>query len=109
MKHTCEKRLYSSMIGPGYLHGVGAKYEYEGKWYCKTHHPPTVMAKSNEQARQWRAEWDAKDAARAKDDAIREAERRVLEAASDIVTSDPLDMCELYDAVRDLKALGWEP
>lgn len=106
MKHTCEKRIYPTWSMNGHLHGVGAKYEHKGKWYCKRHHPPTVRAKDDEKSRKWREEWDAQDAARAKADAIRKAEQRVLAIAW---RCDESFWGELSDAVRDLKALGWEP
>jgi hypothetical protein len=34
-----------------------AKYEHKGKWYCKTHHPPTVKAKKEARDERWRNEW----------------------------------------------------
>jgi hypothetical protein len=38
--------------------GRGAKYECDGKWYCKTHHPPNIQAKQEARSAKWRAEWD---------------------------------------------------
>ncbi len=59
------------------------------------------------------------DAAQAKAAAIREAEQRVLKAASTLPTrvrvsdlrqgASPLPFKELFNAMGDLKALGWEP
>ncbi len=108
MKHTCEKRVYGSsmFVGPGHLHGVSAKYEHEGKWYCKTHHPPTVKAKANEESCKWRAERNAEDAARAKGAAIRKAEQRVLKVAME--TAESSEELELDRACHALKALGWK-
>lgn len=33
--------------------------EYAGQFYCKTHHPPTALAKSEDKTAKWRAEWAA--------------------------------------------------
>ena len=42
-EHTCIGRVWGG-FSP-YSCGKKAKHEHEGKWYCKTHHPPTVQAK----------------------------------------------------------------
>lgn len=107
-RHTCEKRLWSSFAGPGHLHGVGAKYEHLGKWYCKIHHPPTLKAKAIEWDRKCQAEWDAKRVARNKDAAIRKAEQRVLKAAGEHRFGH-MSTSALQEAIRELGALGWEP
>ena len=42
--HTCPSRVYK---GGGFASVCGktAAHEHEGKFYCKTHHPPTVAKK----------------------------------------------------------------
>jgi len=55
-----------------------AKYEHLGKWYCKTHHPPTVWAKREARSAEWNKEFAArqlaiKEAQAAKDEAARRA------------------------------------
>jgi hypothetical protein len=55
-----------------------AKYEHLGKWYCKTHHPPTVWAKREARSAEWNREFAArqlasKEAQAAKDEAARRA------------------------------------
>lgn len=30
-----------------------ARYEHEGRWYCKRHHPPTVQAKLDARNKKW--------------------------------------------------------
>lgn len=68
-KHTCCGKVWS-----GFRHddcGRGAKYEHEGKWYCKTHHPPTVQAKSDARNVKWEAEWKARSE---REQAARDAE-----------------------------------
>ena len=114
----CEERVFlpgdNLMSHP---HGVAAMYEHQGRWYCKAHHPPTVKAKADERRSKWKAGLDAKDAARAEAAAIREAEQRVLAIAAAMQSEnergcdvlESLSLNVLYDAVRDLKALGWEP
>ena len=55
-----------------------AKYEHLGKWYCKTHHPPTVWEKREARNAEWNKEFAArqlaiKEAQAAKDEAARRA------------------------------------
>jgi hypothetical protein len=55
-----------------------AKYEHLGKWYCKTHHPPTVWAKREARSAEWNKEFEArqlaiKEVQAAKDEAARRA------------------------------------
>lgn len=57
--------------------------------------------------------WDLYAAARAKAVKIRKAEQRVLAAALAAHTRrykdvEVPDLSKLYDAIRDLKALGWK-
>ena len=60
-----------------YRCGVTAKHEYEGSWYCKTHHPPTVKAKDAARSAKFRAKLDAeRDAAQAKKLAADEQKQR---------------------------------
>ena len=55
-----------------------AKYEHLGKWYCKTHHPPTVWEKREARNAEWNKEFAArqlaiKEAQAAKNEAARRA------------------------------------
>lgn len=43
-KHTCPSKAYSAG-GFASVCGKTAAHEHEGKFYCKTHHPPTVAKK----------------------------------------------------------------
>jgi len=77
VKHTCCAPIYSSGSYRSYRCDKGAKYEHEGDWYCKTHHPPTVKAKRDANYATWvnqRNEQRAK--ARAAEDAAAEQKRR---------------------------------
>jgi hypothetical protein len=61
-----------------YTCGRTAKYEHLGKWYCKTHHPPTVWAKREARSVEWNKQFAArqlaiKEAQAAKDEAARRA------------------------------------
>jgi hypothetical protein len=61
-----------------YACGRTAQYEHLGKWYCKTHHPPTVWAKREARSAEWDKEFAArqlaiKEAQAAKDEAARRA------------------------------------
>ena len=63
--HKCDGTIFGEYWP--YRCGVAAKHEYEGSWYCKTHHPPTVKAKDAARSAKLRAKLDAeRDAAQAK-------------------------------------------
>lgn len=77
VKHTCCAPIYSSGSYRSYRCDKGAKYEHEGDWYCKTHHPPTVKAKRDASYSKWVAERQAQRAEeRAAEDAAAEQKRR---------------------------------
>lgn len=74
-RHICEGKIWD---GWRYL-GCSrtAKWEHNGLWFCKTHHPPTVDAKQAASAAAWRAKFDAAEAVRnAKLDKQKELERK---------------------------------
>jgi hypothetical protein len=50
-EHTCVGRIWGGFSY--YSCGKKAKHEHEGKWYCKTHHPPTVQAKTDARNERW--------------------------------------------------------
>ena len=92
-KHTCEGHVFSDYWSR--TCGKSAAHEHEGHWYCKTHHPPTVAAKSAARSELLQAKWDAeREAARAKRLAADEQKRRadcyddLLEALRLIATAE---------------------
>ena len=91
--HKCDGTIFGE-CGP-YRSCVTAKHEYEGSWYCKTHHPPTVKAKDAARSAKFRAKLDAeRDAAQAKKLAADEQKQRadcyddLLEALRLIATAE---------------------
>ena len=91
--HKCDTTIYGDYWP--YRCGVTAKHEYEGSWYCKTHHPPTVKAKDAARSAKFRAKLDAeRDAAQAKRLAADEQKQRadcyddLLEALRLIATAE---------------------
>lgn len=119
MKKPAERCVgFAQVGGPGPFSQCSFRgsVEHEGKWYCKTHHPPRVKEKADERYRQGQEESSRKYAARVKADAIRKAEQRVLaiadvlqgenKAGHDVLVSAGLDV--LSSAVADLKEFGWE-
>ena len=68
-EHTCEKVIWSGFYKRRC--SKKAKHEHEGHWYCKTHHPPTVRAKTDARTEKWKKEW----AAKREQDALEEAQR----------------------------------
>ena len=74
-KHTCEGHVFHNYWSRPC--GKSAAHEHEGHWYCKTHHPPTVAAKSAARSELLQAKLDAeREAARAKRLAADEQKRR---------------------------------
>ena len=74
-EHKCEGKVWDHMR---YLPcGKTARYEHEGKWYCKTHHPPTVQEKLDARNEKWQAKWNAQEQARKEaEEARAEMQRR---------------------------------
>ena len=95
-KHTCEGHVFSNYLSRPC--GKSAAHEHEGHWYCKTHHPPAVAAKSAARSELLQAKWDAeREAARAKRLAADEQKRRA-DCYDDLLTelrliagTDPVD------------------
>jgi uncharacterized Zn finger protein (UPF0148 family) len=73
--HKCEVLIFG-----GYVNNQCSKnaaHEHEGKWFCKTHHPPTIKAKSAARTADLQAKWDAQEeASKAKSAAQAEQKRR---------------------------------
>ena len=74
-EHKCEKKIWDRFHY--HLCGKTARYEHEGKWYCKTHHPPTRKAYEDARNEKWQAKWDAQEqASREADKARAEMQRK---------------------------------
>jgi len=41
----CPAKVYDSGAMSSHTCGRAAAFEFGGRWFCKTHHPPTVKAK----------------------------------------------------------------
>jgi len=67
--------------------GKTAAHEHEGKWYCKTHHPPTVKAKREARNARWKAESDDKDSARATTHAALAEQKRRADCYPDLLAA----------------------
>jgi len=65
--------------------GKSAAYECEGKYYCKTHHPPTVFAKNKAKTEKWEQEWNQKDAARKAELAAAAEQKRRADCFPDLL------------------------
>ena len=57
-EHKCQGQVFGHYRM--HLCGKKAGYEHEGRWFCKTHHPPTIEEKQAVKTAKWNAEWDAK-------------------------------------------------
>ena len=95
-KHTCEGHVFRDYwLLPC---GKSAAHEHEGHWYCKTHHPPTVDAKSAARSELLQAKLDAeREAARAKR-LVADEQKRRADCYDDLLTelrliagTDPVD------------------
>jgi hypothetical protein len=92
--HKCEGVLFGR-YGNNQC-AKNAAYEHEGKWFCKTHHPPTREAKSEARTADWQAKWNAQaEASNAKSAAQAEQKRRadcypdLLAELQNISNADP--------------------
>ncbi len=97
-EHKCVGRVYAGHYIGSHTCNKTARYEHNGKWYCKTHHPPTVEEKRRAHAAKREAEFDAERAQRAQQHREHaEMQRRaaaydeLLEALNDIANTDPVD------------------
>ena len=63
-EHKCVGRVYSGHYIGSHTCNKTARYEHNGKWYCKTHHPPTVEEKRRAHAAKWEAKFNAEMAQR---------------------------------------------
>ena len=109
-EHKCEGKVWGHTK---YLPcGKTARYEHEGRWYCKRHHPPTVEAKLDARNKKWeedsrsrlqaikeaneaRAEMQRRAAAYdgliAQRDALLEALKGLVAWADDLRRDDPVE------------------
>lgn len=97
-QHKCVGRTYN-----GYrflMCGVGAKHEHNGKWYCKTHHPPTVEQKRAEKQAKYEREYEARELAREAEI----AERNEMKRRADLY---PELLAALKEMLPGAEAMGW--
>ncbi len=81
---------------------INANHEHEGRWYCKTHHPPSVDAKTVAR----KARWALEAAERRHGRDVVQARDRVVEAAKAWVGGMTHGSTyALVDATEDLLAL----
>jgi len=74
-EHKCEGVVLGAFRN--YLCGKNAAYEHEGKWFCKTHNPPTIKQKSDAPLAVFEARWEAQKAtSKAQSAALAELQRR---------------------------------
>jgi hypothetical protein len=77
---SADKPTCAGAIWTGYhrkLCGLSAKHEHDGKWYCKTHHPPTVAAKTAARDAEYRRRFDERERIlKAAESAHKERDRR---------------------------------
>jgi hypothetical protein len=110
-QHKCCGRVWSRF--GFHTCSRNAKYEHEGKWFCKTHHPPTVQQKLDARNAAWEKDFEARQRAHGEAQAAKaETDRRaalypeLLEALKDIVNIDPVDAAlDPQRAVRVARAI----
>jgi hypothetical protein len=95
-EHFCKARVWGGYSSNSC--GKKAKHEHEGKWYCKTHHPPTVQAKKEARAERWEKEWAERQERIAQQEAQQAEQKRradlypeLLEALRWIATVNAMD------------------
>jgi uncharacterized Zn finger protein (UPF0148 family) len=97
-EHKCVDRVYSGHYIGSHTCNKTARYEHNGKWYCKTHHPPTVEEKRRAHAAKWEAKFEARMAQITQQHREHaEMQRKaaaydtLLEALKEIANTDPVD------------------
>lgn len=78
--HVCVASVTVGFVIAPRQCGKTAHYEFNGTWYCKRHHPPTVRAKNAERQAKWEAEWNAR--MQQQERAVREREEMQRKAAA---------------------------
>jgi hypothetical protein len=78
-QHQCVGQVFGAGNYFGRMCGRTAKYEHNGKWYCKMHHPPTVKQKQDEKRAAFEREWAAQRAANKRAEAARAETKRRAE------------------------------
>ena len=78
-QHQCVGQVFGAGNYFGPMCGRTAKYEHNGKWYCKMHHPPTVKQKQEEKHAAFEREWAAQRAANERAEADRAETKRRAE------------------------------
>ncbi len=78
-QHQCVGQVFGAGNYFGRMCGRTAKYEHNGKWYCKMHHPPTVKQKQEEKHVAFEREWAAQRAANERAEAARAETKRRAE------------------------------
>ncbi len=95
-EHKCEGKIWGHTK---YLPcSKTARYEHEGRWYCKRHHPPTAQEKLDARDKKFEEDWKSRlQAAKEANEARAEMQRKaaaydtLLEALNDIANTDPVD------------------
>lgn len=74
-EHKCEGMVWCHTK---YLPcGKTARYEHEGRWCCKRHHPPTVQAKLDARNKKFEEDWKSRlQAAKEANEARAEMQRK---------------------------------
>jgi hypothetical protein len=85
--HKCKGRVYQG-LGYGFRPcGNNAAHEHEGHWFCKTHHPPTIKAKSDARTAGWNAKWDAQNVANKAESAANAEQKRRADCYPDLLAA----------------------
>jgi uncharacterized Zn finger protein (UPF0148 family) len=86
-QHQCVDRVFGAGNYFGRMCGRTAKYEHNGTWYCKTHHPPTVKQKQDEKRAAFKREWAAQRAANERAEAARAETKRRAELFPELLAA----------------------
>jgi hypothetical protein len=77
-KPRCVATVYPSWSMRGVQCGNAGKLEYDGKPWCKTHHPPTVEAKTKALHAKWDEEQKQRDEKRRAENINRDLRDKAL-------------------------------
>lgn len=97
-QHRCDEKVWRGVMVPFHPCQKKGTLQHDGRWYCKTHHPPTVAAKKAARHAAWEAEFKAKQDAMA----AARAERAEIERRAALYPKRMAEIKRLQDALQAL-------
>jgi hypothetical protein len=85
--HKCKGDVWTVESYRSYPCNKNAAHEHEGQWFCKTHHPPTIKAKSDARTAGLNAKWDAQNVTNKAESAAKAEQERRADCYPDLLAA----------------------